>query len=551
MEQKTTGNLASADYIIVGGGNAGCVLAARLQQGDPSLSILLIEAGPDQHNHPLVTAAAGAAQLHHTDLEWNYQTAPQAKLNNRKIYNCAGRILSGSSAVNYGAWTRGHAADYNLWASLVGDDRWSYEGILPYFRRSESHHNPKADPTQHGFDGPIHTTAGREYPLRDAIHNAFSSIGLKDNFDVNSGMPNGICQWTENWRNGVRQPAGRAYDLSGVHIMTDTMVRRILLTADPREKIATGVELLDGRCIDARKEVIISCGAIRTPQLLMISGIGQLQQLSHIGVEQLVDSPEVGRNLHDHCSIIQFWKLRYPDRGVAVGSTSFNRPEYAHGLPADWVAFDNVPNDWLKRALKADGELVDEKHPLLIHGRVHSEMLVSYTTLGRGRPNFCPPLDGSYISTGVLCLLPTSRGSITLDSADPNADPIIDPNYCASETDRCILRSAMRRVMQAMESPPAQALVEQEWPSGEFLPLNSNSTDRELDERINEFAATWYHCAGSAAMGKVVDTDLRVIGARRLRVVDASVLPTPVAAHCQALVYALAEQAADIILNKV
>ena len=276
MKHATTDNLASADYIIVGGGNAGCVLAARLQQTDPSLYILLIEAGPEKYDHPLVTAAAGAAQLHHTDFEWNYQTAPQANLNNRKICICAGRVLSGSSDVNHGVWTRGHAADYDLWANLVGDDRWSYKGMLPYFRRSECHHDPKGDPTRQGFDGPTYTTAGREHLFRDAIHNAFTSTGFKNNPEVNCGTPNGITQWTENWRNDIRKPAKEAYELVGVHIMTDTIVRKILLTANAGERIATGVELLDGRCINARKEVIISCGAFRTPQLLRLSSIGPL-----------------------------------------------------------------------------------------------------------------------------------------------------------------------------------------------------------------------------------------------------------------------------------
>lgn len=341
--------------------------------------------------------------------------------------------------------------------------------MLPYFRGSEFHHDPGGNLSQHGFDGPIHTTAGREYPLRDDIHNAFASIGLKDNPDVNSGTPNGLSPWTENWRSGVRQAAGRAYHLSGVHIMTNTVVRRVLLTADAQEKTATGIELLNGQRISARKQVLICCGAFRTPQLLVLSGIGPTDQLNRIGVKQVVNSPEVSRNLHDHCSIIQFWKLRHPERGLAAGSSAFNKAEYAHGLPADWVAFDSVPHDLLRSALKADDEPVNENHPHLLEGRVPMEMLVAYTALGRDRPNFSPPLNGKHIFTEILCLLPTSCDIITLASADSTTDPISDPNYYATETDRCILRSAMRRMMQIMKSSVAQAVMKCEAPSAEIF----------------------------------------------------------------------------------
>lgn len=148
---------AEADYIIVGGGLAGCVLASRLQSSPLHPSVILLEAGTDQHTHPLVIAPLGGPRLHGTELKWNYQTVPQKNLNNRSIYNCGGKLLSGSSAVNYGGWVRGHTADYDLWGKLVGDDRWSYNGLLPYFRRTEHHHDSNANPNQHGFEGPIFT----------------------------------------------------------------------------------------------------------------------------------------------------------------------------------------------------------------------------------------------------------------------------------------------------------------------------------------------------------------------------------------------------------
>ena len=211
---------------------------------------------------------------------------------------------------NYAMWTRGGADDYNLWADIVNDKRWSYDGMLPYFRKTETHHDPNGvDPQQHGFDGPIHTTASaRKYPLKELLNAAFiKGTGLPASTDANGGNPIGVAPYTENWHpKGKRQPAGKAYSLKGVDIVTNSPVRRVVLDG----KVAKGAELVDGRKIMAKREVIISCGSIRTPQLLMLSGIGPAAELSKHGIEQLVDSPEVGGNFHDHVCMAQFYKVR-------------------------------------------------------------------------------------------------------------------------------------------------------------------------------------------------------------------------------------------------
>ena len=301
--------MTMTDYLILGGGLAGCTVASRIKEYDPSASVTLVEAGPDEHANPLIMEPMGTFELHMSPLEYNYRTVPQKHYDGRQVYNSGGKVLSGSSSVNYAGWSRGGADDYNLWSGIVGDDRWSYEGMLPWFRKNESHHDPKSvDQRQHGFEGPIRTTASaRKYPLKEILRKAFlKGTDLPENPDANGGNPIGIAPYTENWRDGVRQPAGKAYGLKGVTVLTNSTVRRIIL----EEGHAKGAELVNGRIIMADREVIVSCGAIRTPQLLMLSGIGPASELSKHGIKQLIDAPEVGLNFHDHVCMAQFYKVR-------------------------------------------------------------------------------------------------------------------------------------------------------------------------------------------------------------------------------------------------
>ena len=551
-DSRTEDDGSSADYLIVGGGHAGCVLAARLLLADPHLSIIIIEAGPDEHENPLIRSPTGGPRLHNTRYEYNYQTAPQKYLANRRVKTFGGRVLSGCSAVNYGMWIRGAAADYDTWADLVQDDRWSYKSLLPYFRRSEHHHDTRGDVEQHGFEGPIHTDTSeqRNYPLRDSIRRAFESLGIEKNRDANGGNPRGIATWTENFFEGARQPAGTAYDLSGISCHTSTVVKRVLLNRSENggHTRAIGVEDSGGRRFTARREVIVSCGALRTPQLLMLSGIGPAETLRRLGIQEYIDAPDVGQNLHDHCSCIQFWKLREPEKGLAVGSSHFDQePRYAGGMPIDWIVSESPPLEGLQKAVKADSEDVSNHISYLRQDRIHYEMMIGYTVLGRGHIGAGIAADGTHISSAVLNLLPTSRGSVALESIDPAADPIIDPNYLATEADRYVLRTAVRRILQLMETPEGQSLVESESPPSGCAPLIASSSDTDIDSRLRDTAATMYHPAGTAAMGKVVDSEFRVFNVSGLRIVDASVIPIPIAAHYQALVYAMAEQAADMI----
>jgi len=301
-----------ADYLILGGGLAGCVLATRLKENDPSSNVTLLEAGPNEHENPVVLDPMGTFQMHNSRYEYNYTTVPQKGYDGRQVYNAGGKQLSGSTAVNFAMWTRGGSSDYDLWAELAGDKRWSYEGMLPYFRKTETHHDPKnADPKHHGFDGPILTTSeARQYPLKDIMRTAFlKGTKLPAISDANSGSPIGVAPYTENWHpKGYRQPAGRAYGLKGVKVITNAQVHRILFDGN----VAKGAELIDGRMFTARREVILCCGAIRTPQVLLLSGVGPAEELAKHGIKQLVNSPDVGLNFHDHIAMCQFYKVCAP-----------------------------------------------------------------------------------------------------------------------------------------------------------------------------------------------------------------------------------------------
>ncbi|OCT49793.1 glucose dehydrogenase [Cladophialophora carrionii] len=534
------------DYIVVGGGLAGCTLASLLSKSPASPSVLLIEAGADVSEHPLTQAPMGAFAAHGSDIDWNYQTVPQTHLNNRSLYNGAGKALGGGTAINYASWTRGSRFDYDRWAGLVGDSRWGYDGLLPYFEKIETDHITNVAVSK--------SSPNRKHPLRERVLQAWLDLRLENIDTANSGEPLGVGEFVENWRDGKRQLSSNAFELSKVTVMTETVVQKVVLEERTGSLTARGVQLHDGSQLSANKEVILSAGAYRTPQLLLLSGIGPAEDLQKVGIPVHLNLPAVGKNLHDHLLVGFAFPLKDPSAGFALGGAAgpWADPAYQLGLPGDWIATENVPRSALAPAVEADAAVgLDQESreyasSLLDSRAAHFETVVIYVPGGPPLTNTHVPFDGTHIGAVVAVMSPTSRGQIGISTASALDPPVIDPQYNKTEVDRALMRYGIRRLLRLARISLAD-IVTSENPPPPFESLSDISSDSEIDARVRSEGRTFFHAAGTASMGQVVDTELRVVGVDRLRVVDASVLPVPIGAHPQVAIYALAAQAADML----
>jgi choline dehydrogenase-like flavoprotein len=553
--------MSSFDYIIVGAGPSGIVVAARLKQKIPSASILLLEAGKDETGFELAKHIKYIGPVRGSRIDWNFDTVPQKHLEGRPIKKAfAGYALSGGGALNVGGWTRGPAMCYDRWAEITEDPTWSFQEMLPYMCRSETYQEPEPDLRLHGTDGPMSlslpsTARQLHYPLRNDVLSAWQSMdpSLKWISDVNCGFPLGIGEApTTFFKNGERQFPHQAYNLDGVEVRTGSLVHKVLLQnqSSTGKLAATGVQVINGQQILATREVIISSGAYNSPKLLLLSGIGPQSELQKHGIDVQLDSPHVGRGFRDDMNVRQFWKLRNPEKRLALGSSAMTDPRLVDGLPIDFMIWTQVQREQLVAALANDG-IKDGNHEILHPHAVHQEFFMLYAA-GRS-PSLMKELgllnDGSIVCSTVYNLYPTSTGTVTLSSSDPLAPPLIDPNYYSTEVDRLITRDGLRKSMRVLlDTEAGQSFIASELAPPGFPSLNSSSLDKEIDVRVGAFADSGSHPNGSCAMGRVVDSELRVKGVVGLRVVDASIFSSPMSAHNQAAVYAVAEKAADMII---
>lgn len=538
------------DYLVVGGGTAGCALASRLSQNLPEASIAVVEAGADITSHPTTQQPLGVFQAHCSEIDYQYHSVPQPQLGGRRLYNAAGKGLGGSSAINYGNWTRGCKLNYDLWAEIVGDEKWNYENMLPYFKRTENFAGKP--PNDRGSEGPFRIASisashpNRRYPLRDVLHSAYEQMGVKHVSAETCEDPIGISEILESWHDGKRQNSAVACGLLRlpVQVFLSSPVQKIII--DLVTKRATGIELTTGRHIHARKEIILSAGTHRSPQILMLSGIGPNSELDKYNIPIIHENPAVGSNMHGHPNLSVPFRLRDPSLGLAVGSEKFmSRPEFLQGFPYDWMVtgHSTEATAQLDPSDPQTAKLSDPKY-------AQYETFVAYAPVGQPADNLHlgPVPDGSIIGAIIVGFATTSRGTVRLSSRSALDPPVIDPQYLTTAYDRTLMRAGLRFQLNALlGTAQLRALIEREAtpPDGEELRLDS--TDAVLDERVRTHVQEFYHAAGTASMGAVVDTRFRVVGVRGLRVCDASVMPVPISAHLQACVYALAERAAEMI----
>jgi choline dehydrogenase len=498
-----------SDFIVIGAGSAGSVVTRRLL--DAGHSVHVIEAGSVDAD-PNIHSPQGWPMLLAGPNDWAVMTTPQKHANNRSLFWPRGKVLGGSSSLNGMIYIRGHRSDYDSWAAN-GADGWSWEDVLPLFKRSESHADGAND--FHGVSGPLPVERIKDrHPVAQAFVDAAKHLGHKETEDFNGELMEGVGFNHTTTRNGRRASAWQSFvapvlDHAQLTVTTGAEVTRIVVDSGRATAVVYTVNG-EARRASATSEIILSAGAIGSPKVLMLSGIGPAAHLREVGIEAVVDLPGVGENLHDHLLAGNIYEASQP---LAAGRHNLLESQlYAHSDQTD--------------------EEAPDLQPLFLH--------LPYPTDGGAAPQ-----NGYTIAPGIV--RPRSRGTLRLASADPSAAPLVDPNILAEEYD---VEALVDAIILCREIGAQDAFAP--YRKAEYTPVGTQSRD-QLREFVRQVAGTYHHQVGTCKMGtddlSVVDPQLRVRGVTGLRVADASIIPSVPSGNTNAPAIMIGEKAADLILG--
>ena len=526
----------SFDYVVIGAGSAGCVLANRLS-ADGTTTVALLEAGGRDWNPWIHVPVGYFKTIHNPKTDWCYVTEPDPGLNGRQLKWPRGKVLGGCSSINGLLYVRGQHQDYDRWASL-GCRGWSYKEVLPYFKRSENH--SRGADEFHGVDGPLHVSdMSFKRPVCDDFIKGVAELGTPMRDDINAEDQEGVGYFQLTTHKGRRCSTAVAYlngarSRANLSIITHAMVKRIGF--DNKHASSVHIEQKGKqREIRARREIILAAGAIGSPQLLQVSGIGPGQVLQNAGVETLVDAPEVGENLQDHLQIRAVYKTNKP---VTLNDElSSNWQKMRAGL--EYIANRSGPLSMAASQVYAfcRTRLSNERPDIQYHFQP-----LSADSPGEGLHPF------SAITASVSQLRPESRGTIQIQSGDANQHPIIRPNYLSTEFDCRTAVESLKFTRRIMETEAMRPHI-----ASEYSPDSNATSDEDILDQARNIANTIYHPTSTCRMGAderaVVDTRLRVNGVTGLRVVDASIMPEIVSGNTNAPTIMIAERASDLIIE--